>query len=181
MSDQGMMAAVAAAAGLDANPAATPIDLSKISADDVARLFPAAAAGFRAEGAKAERDRLVAMDETAVKGHEALLAAHKADPTKTAGDLAVAIIAADKASRANALASLDTDEVRVKGLAPQPANGAVAATQPQKPTLTGEALWKSEFSTSADLQAEFGSEDVYMAHQRAMANGRIKVMSPKAA
>jgi signal peptide peptidase SppA len=50
-----------------------------------------------AEGASAERDRLSAIDAQALPGHEKLIANMKADPGKTAGDAAMAIVQAEKA------------------------------------------------------------------------------------
>jgi len=171
-----MMAAVAAAAGLT-DVAETEI---KVDAAFLSAHYPDLVAGFRAEGAEAERSRIAAIDDAALPGHEALVAAYKADTSKSAGDLALAIVAAEKASRAQMLASLDADEAKMKGLRPEPANGAAAETpQEQKPALSGEALWNTEYATSQDLQAEFGSEDHYLAFKRADARGGIRVMTKR--
>lgn len=177
MSNQGMMAAVAMAAGLNETEAATVT----VDAAFLASHFADLVAGFKAEGAKAERERIAAIDEVAMAGHEDLVAKAKAEG-HSAADLALAIVAAQKASLASMLVSLDADESKVKGLRPEPANGANAEpAQDIKPTLAGEALWKSEYASSAELQAEFGSEDHYLAFKRADARGGIRVMSKRTA
>jgi capsid assembly protease len=178
MSKLAMMAAVATAAGLSA-PA--PESDLKIDQGFISLHFPDIAAGFKAEGARLERERIVAIDLAALPGHEKLVAEYKADSSKTAGDLALAIIATEKQARANMLSSLDTDEQRMKGLAPQPANGLASDTPADKPALAGEALWKSEFASSKDLQTEFGSEGAYLAFKRAEDRGGIRVMTPRKA
>jgi len=171
-----MMAAVAMAAGLNEEAAAAvTVDAAFLSAN-----FPTFVAEFKAEGAKAERERIAAIDALAMAGHEDLIAAAKACG-HSAAEVAVAIVGAEKAARANMLASLDADEAKVKGLRPEPANGASAEVSEDKPALAGEALWKSEFATSQELQAEFGSEDHYLAFKRADARGGIKVMSKRIA
>jgi ClpP class serine protease len=55
---------------------------------------PEAAAIIRAEGATAERERIAAIDAAGFPGAEAIIAPLKADATKTAGDAALAIVAA---------------------------------------------------------------------------------------
>lgn len=177
MNNQGMMAAVAMAAGLNESEAsAITVDGAFLAAN-----FPAIVAEFKAEGAKAERERIAAIDALAMPGHEALVDKAKAEGM-TAADLAVAMVGAEKASRQKMLDSLMADEFVVKGLRPEPANGAAAeSTEEQKPALAGEALWKSEFAGSADLQAEFGSEDNFLAFKRADARGGIKVMRARTA
>lgn len=177
MNNQGMMAAVAKAAGLSEEAAA---DL-KIDAEFLASHFGDLVAGFKAEGAKAERERIAAIDALAMPGHEELVAKAKAEG-HSAADLAMAIVGAEKAARASMLSSLEADEAKVKGLRPEPANGVTAENaQDQKPALAGEALWKSEFAGSADLQAEFGDEAHYLAFKRADARGGIRVMAARSA
>lgn len=176
MRNQGMMAAVALAAGLNEVAAA---DIA-VDAAFLSTHFPDLVSGFKTEGATAERERIAAIDAAALPGHEALVAKAKAEGM-TAGDFALAVVAAERSARASMAASLDTDEATLKGLRSEPANGVATKTPQDQPALTGEALWKSEFAASQKLQGEFASEEGYLAFKRAEARGGIKVMSPRTA
>lgn len=112
MSNSGMMAAVAAAAGLGVEQAENLIVDTKL----IETHFPEIAAAFRDDGARAEHDRIASIEAVAMPGHEAIIAAHKADRSKTGADAALAVIAAENKARAAAKASLDADEVKLRGL-----------------------------------------------------------------
>lgn len=174
----GMLAAVATAAGLDA---ATPV---AINADFIATHFPDAAAALRAEGIKAEASRLASIEDQAVPGYDKIIAAMKADTSKTGADAAMAIIAAQKKERAAMMASLSADEEKVKGLRSQPSNGV---TDPATDSgnaisgLKGEALWKAEYDRSEKLQGEFASQSEYLALKRAESSGLVKRLKDRKA
>lgn len=177
MSKNGMMAAVAAAAGIDEEKAAHVT----VDAGFIAQHFPAIAEGFKADGAKAERERIAGIDKAAMPGHEKLIAEMKADGSKTPADAALAVIAAEKAKRESVSAGLDADEAKMKGLRSEPANGAATAETEHKPKLTGEAAWKAEFAAKADLQSEFQTEARYLAFKSAEASGRVRILTNKSA
>lgn len=188
MSKSGMMAAVAAAAGMSAD---AENDGIVVDAAFVAKNFPDVAAALRAEGhtsgltagATAERERILGIEKAALPGHEAIIAAHKADGSKTPSDAALAVIAAENATRSTMLDGLKADDGKVK-IRSEPANGAAApasAPQDAKAGKTGEDLWKAEFAESADLKTEFGSEKSYLAFKRAEASGQAKIFTPKPA
>jgi len=159
----GMLAAVAQAAGLDAS---APVNLT---AALVAQHFPAVAAEFKAEGAKAERLRIEGIEAQAMKGHETIIAAMKADGTKTGADAAMAIVAAEKAQRANMLAGLAADEQRVKGLRAEPANGFTPAAEAAAEPASDD--WKA---------AGFTSKESFEAMKRADERGAVKLAGPTA-
>ena len=145
----------------------------------------AAIAAAKLEGAKMEAKRIADIDAVALPGHDAIIAAHKADPTKTANDCAIAQIAAEKQLRAKAGDGLDADEAKMKGLRSEfkPANdGADKGTKPGD-GLEGEAKWKAQYAADAKLQAEFGKaggEAAYIAAMRAEANGHVRRFAPGA-
>lgn len=170
MSKDTMMAAVAAAAGIDE----TPVEMT---AALVKQHFPAIAAELQTEGARAERDRIAGIEKAALPGHEAIIAAHKADASKTAADAALAIIAAERDTRGKQLKGLDADEEKLKGLRSEPANGT------EKPAVIpeGEAKWKADYAGSAELRAEFQNETAYLAFKRADARGAVKILNQKSA
>ena len=60
-------------------------------------------------------------------GHEAIIAAHKADATKTPADAAMAVITAEKALMGSRKSSLQSDEDKLAGLKSAPAPVAPAA------------------------------------------------------
>lgn len=122
MTKSGMMAAVAAAAGLGEDQAESLI----LDAGFIAAHFPDAASVLREEGAKAEQERLAGIDAAAMPGHEAIIASHKANRAKTGGDAALAVLAAERARLASAQSSLDDDEKRFAGLK---ASGEIGVTE----------------------------------------------------
>lgn len=71
-----------------------------------------------AAGARAERERIQAIEKVALPGHEALIAAAKADGKSSAGDVAQAIVAAEKISGTKALAAAAADDLAVAGAKP---------------------------------------------------------------
>ena len=184
MTKSALLASVAAAAGLSAESGDITVD-----AGFVKKHFPDVASALisegKAEGAKAgadgERARIAGIEAAALPGHEKIIAAHKADPSKSPADAAMAIIAAENAARGSQKAALDKDEQQVK-VGSEPANPAPASTSAAKPEgLEGEAAWKAEFAGSKSLQAEFGTEATYLALKRAEASGSVKRLKNRAA
>lgn len=185
MSKTGMLAAVSAAVAGAAAGETVTVDAS-MSADNVKKYFPDVAAALIAEGKtagkaegvtegqKAEHDRLAAIDKLAMPGNEAIIAAHKADMTKTAADAAIAIVEADKAARASRMEALKTDDRQVQ-VRSEPANTGAAASKPSTEGLTGEAKYKAEWAGNPDLAKEFSSEAAYITFRTMDDAGRIKI------
>ncbi|KQW96970.1 hypothetical protein ASC94_09185 [Massilia sp. Root418] len=108
------------------NASAPPISPTKkgnkmITAEQLNAENPALADSLRAEGAAAERARIQAVEGQSMPGHEALIASLKFDGKSTAGDAALAVLAAEKKTR-SAQAAANADD------APQPLQQAPAAT-----------------------------------------------------
>lgn len=70
-----------------------------ITRDQIAAEAPDVLAVIQAEGAAAERARIQAVEGQLIPGHEALIATLKFDGKSTAGDAAIAVLAADKTVR----------------------------------------------------------------------------------
>jgi len=156
--------AAPAAAAREEHPmdwaAMTSAELREHRADIVTELTAAAVA--------AERERLIAIDEIAVAGHEALVAAAKRDGTGAA-DLALQIVRAEKAAGAAHLRQRERDDTAV-------AVPAAAPAQPAAATGTIEDRCKAAWSQSADLQAEFGGDfAAYLAFEKALAAGTARL------
>jgi hypothetical protein len=146
MKNDGMMAAVALAAGLDENTAKT----LTVDAAFIKQHFGAVATELMGEGAKAEQARIAGIEAAAMPGHEEIIRAHKADISKTSADAALAVIGAEKAQRAAMKGHLEADENKLKGLK------SVA-------TSTGDTLEKPK--RTARQMADLGKE--YIAAQAA--------------
>lgn len=130
-------------------------------------------AALRAEGAKAERARLLALDEVAVAGHEDLLAKAKADPNMTAEKLALQIVKAEKAKGGDYLNGLK-----------KAANSMPQVKPSTKPVAklskgaTPEERAKNEWASNPQVRAEFdGDKDAFVAYCIAQEKGQIKIQN----
>lgn len=79
------------------------------TAAEFAQAFPEEAASLRAEGAAAERARIQAVEGIAVPGHAELVNRMKFDGASTSADVALAILNAEKQTRAQAAADIAAD------------------------------------------------------------------------
>jgi signal peptide peptidase SppA len=96
-----------------------------MTADEIKAAHPAIVDAFIAQGAAAERARIQAVEGQLIPGHEALIATMKFDGKSTAGDAAVAVLAAERAGRAAHARASDADAPAPVAMVPTPA--AVAA------------------------------------------------------
>lgn len=111
-------------------------DMPSMTAEQVQAALkehPAIADNLRAEGATAERERILGIQGLAIPGHDALIASHVADPKKSVGDAAIAITQAQKKvleGKAAALAG-DAPQPAAPSSAPAPAQEAKELTREQ--------------------------------------------------
>ncbi len=186
------LAAAAASTALQAPPAApaAPAVTSTVAAApgavmtaaELASAFPDLCAAIRADGAAAERTRILGIEAHAMAGHDALIATMKADPTVTPDMAAGRILAAEKAARGQqAQAIVDVEKVTgaVKA-APQSHPAGAAAVSASEKATTPEG-WKAEYAASPQLQAEFASADDYVSLKRAEASGKVRVLGSRTA
>jgi signal peptide peptidase SppA len=118
------------------NPSTTPKG-SSMNREEIEAQHPALAAELRAEGAATERTRIQAIEGQTIAGHEKLIATMKFDGKSTAGDAAMAVLAAERQSRAAHAAAAASE-------APAPVPLAPAAAAVQQPGAGAE-------KTRADL------------------------------
>lgn len=125
--------------------------------------------GFKA-GAEAERERILAIENVAMAGHDDLIRAAKEDGKTTAGDLAVKIVAAEKQRGSKALETMAEDAKAQPAVEPsaEPAGSAVDANAPI------EDRADAEWNGSPDIRTEFGSKEAYVAFRKAEEDGRVK-------
>lgn len=129
-------------------------------------------AALRAEGAKAERKRLLDLDAVAVAGHEDLLAKAKADPTMTAEKLALEIVKAEKAKGGEFLNGLK----KAANSLPQvkPSTKPVAKRSGATPRERAENEW----ATNPAVREEFdGDKAAFIAYSVAKEKGQIKIQT----
>jgi capsid assembly protease len=92
-----------------------------ITRDQIAAESPDLLAALQAEGATAERQRIQAVEGQLIPGHEALINSMKFDGKSNAGDAAVAVLAAEKATRTSMAANLAADAPKPLPAAAPPA------------------------------------------------------------
>lgn len=119
----------------DEKSAGTPTAQANIATpEQLAEAFPELVSQIRASAAEAaataERERIAKIDKAALPGFEELIANAKADPNKTAGDVALEIIEAQKASGKAYIASRDAD---VSGSKVNDVSATVAPDAGQEP------------------------------------------------
>ena len=103
--------------------AAMPITREQLAAE-----APDVLAAVQQEGASAERSRIQSIEAQAIPGHEALIATLKFDGKSTAGDAAMALLAAEKTTRSAQAAALAKDAPAPLALVP--ANAVEGSTKP---------------------------------------------------
>ena len=80
-----------------------------ITRDQIAAEAPDVLAAIQQEGASAERSRIQSIEAQAIPGHDALITALKFDGKSTAGDAAMAVLAAEKQTRSTQAKALASD------------------------------------------------------------------------
>lgn len=129
-----------------------------------------------AEGAAAELARVQGVHAQSTPGHEKLVATMMFDGKSTAGDAAMAVLAAESKSRqAHASASAAdappaVPQVPAATVQPPAGAGAEASADPE---VRAKAAWDKD----AKLRAEFAdSFPTYLAYAKAQAAGQVKVL-----
>lgn len=137
------------------------------------------ATALRAEGAKAERERIQAIHALSSPGHAKLITEAMFDGTSTAGDVAQKIVAADNAARAHTLDALRKDGADPAKVKPGPANLPPAPDADAHLPL--EERCKAKWESDAKVREEFTSYEAYLAYERASAKGKVKILGRKTA
>ncbi|MAB00110.1 MAG: hypothetical protein CMN87_12130 [Stappia sp.] len=144
---------------------APPVEEVVARADHDAALKAARDEGFAA-GVKAENARILTIEGNALKGHEALVAAHKADPSVTPEASAMAILKAEREKpasdpKAGAQRTLEAMDKAAEGVESRPsAAGDAGADAPKATTPEG---WTAEWEASDKLKATYPTAESYVA------------------
>jgi len=153
----------------EAQPAATvAMTIEKIKAE-----YPEVASAIAKEGAEAERARIQACESAGLAGHESIVNEMKFDGKSTAGDIALAIVAAENKLRTTAHAAFSNDAPKPVPLAAVPdiekPAGAIDKTKPV------EEWAKDAWDSDASIRAEFGNFEAYLGYEKANATGKLKI------
>ena len=149
------------------------ITIEQILADapDVAEALRAEG---RAAGATAERERIQAVEDQLIPGHEALIASLKFDGKTSGPEAAVAVLGAEKSLRSRALADRRADAPPV---APHAAAPVDKIEQPATDTsLPIEERAKAKWDSDAKIRAEFIGFDNYLAFAKAEESGKVRML-----
>jgi|GEM_PF-193497 len=136
-----------------------------------------------ADGAvSSERQRVAAIDEVAIPGHEALVAEMKADGT-SADDAARKLLAAEKTKRDAALDGLKNDDPgpEAPSQTTTPDGFEIISDKPKASDAAASeqddrAIWESDQS----IRTEFGSFEAFTAYQKANRGGQVRVLKKSA-
>ena len=165
----------AAAAAAQENPimdwaSLTLAALREHRADIVEEIEGAASASAVDQAVEAERNRIIGLDEVAVAGYEDMVEAAKRDGKTSPEQLALQILKAEKASGSNHLAAAAAADAAVQiPAAPLVTESKATAGD------TIEDRAKAEWDKDADLRAEFGEYDAYLAFAKAESAGLARV------
>ncbi|MDA9231365.1 S49 family peptidase [Rickettsiales bacterium] len=130
-----------------------------------------------ADGAKHERDRILAIESAALPGHEDLIAEAKKDSSITAEKLALKIIAAEKNKASDYLANSKTSESEMPKIEP---NIEPESKQKEKidANLPIEQKAKILWDKDSKLRSEFGDDfESYHAFAKAEEANQVRILS----
>lgn len=143
-----------------------------ITRETLAQHHPQIVAALLAEGAAAERARIQDVEAQALPGHEALIASLKFDGTTTGAQAAIQVLAAERVANQTRLAGLHADAPAVVPHAAAPAH----ARAEEDKTLPIEERAQAMWDTDANIRAEFGNFNIYLAYAKAHDAGAVKIL-----
>lgn len=133
-------------------------------------------AGFT-EGIKSERERILAIEKTALDGHEDLVLQAKQDGNMTAEKLALQIIAREKQRGTKYLEGAKEAEKEMPKVDPNFEASVSNKTKIDK-NAPLEDRAKAEWQNDSKLRTEFNNDyDSYFAYKKANENQQVKILS----
>lgn len=163
--------------------AAYPELVASIRRDATAGITPSAdaLAAARAEGATAERDRLAGIEAAALPGHEALIAACKADLACAPGDAALKVNAAERAklnAASEAIRNVETQtgKVGAAAAATRTDTAKSAATIMADTSRPLDERCKEAFDADEKIRTEHGTLGRFIAWTNASEKGLLRVL-----
>lgn len=153
----------------------TNVEVPQITADYLIQHHADCVQAFYLTGAQRERDRIQAVENQLIPGHENLIQQLKFDGKTTGAEAAVQVLAAEKARQSAKLTQLQGH-----ALEPLPIARSVieeGINSPPQNVLSTEEQWKANWDRDHAAQAEFGFFETYAAFMQAEKNGQINVLN----
>jgi len=132
---------------------------------------------LRAEGAKAERERVAGIEAQSLPGHENLVAEMIADGTTTPDQAARRIIEAEKSTRSTQLQAIKDAEKDAKKIDAAPIVGNEG--EPNEAEGDTEASWKAAWASNEKLRSQYIDEAGYLAFKHAEASGKVRILGAR--
>jgi ClpP class serine protease len=152
-----------------------------ITIDGLKASHPDIVAALRTEGATAERERILGVEQQTLPGHEALIASLKADGKTSPEEAAVQILAAEKKTGARLLQSRTEDDATIPAVTAAPIETAASNSRPSAEAPVDDRA-RYDWDKDADLRADFADDfDQYLAYVKAVDAGKVKVMTRNSA
>ena len=133
------------------------------------------AEGFEAglkDGTEREQERIKAVREAGLPGHDALIEEMMFDGKTTGGEAAAKVIAAENAKMGSNLDRIKKDAPDGVGASDETEQGTGV-----DPNLPVEERCKAEWEKDPKLRAEFSSLEAFTAYERAKGEGRAKILN----
>jgi ClpP class serine protease len=133
-------------------------------------------AGFL-EGIKSERERILAIEEAALSGHDDLVTQAKRDSNMTAEKLALQIISREKQRGTKYLEGVKEAEKEMPRIDPSFESNTSSKTKIDMDAPLEDRA-KSEWQNDAKLRSEFNNDyDAFLAYKKASENQQVKILS----
>lgn len=127
---------------------------------------------LRADGAAAERARILGIEAAALPGHESLIAAFKADGTASPADAALAIVQAEQSKLASHAAAMREDAPAAVPAAALPDESAADSVDASLPI---EERARKAYDADPKVRGEFPSLAGFTSFLRASESGRARI------
>lgn len=127
---------------------------------------------LRAQGASAERERVLGIEAAALPGHESLVAALKADGKTSPAEAALAIVQAEQSRLAAHASALRDDAPAPVPSAPVPDAESVAAADAALPL---EDRARKQYEADPQVRSEFPTLGGFVGFLRATESGRARI------
>lgn len=152
---------------------AAPADGNEITVtlESVTTDHPEIVEALRAQGAQAERDRILGIEDNSMPGHDDLVAELKADGKTTPEQAAVRILKAEKAKGEDRLQAMKDGDKATKA---PPASPMSDGTDAAPVYENDEEKWTAEYELDKKLAGEFANLADYLAFKKADAGGKIR-------
>lgn len=148
----------------------------------LAKDHPQLFAEIQNEAAAAERARIQGVEAQSMPGHEALINALKFDGKTTGPEAAVQVLQAHKGKLAARGKDIAEDAAAIP-LVPVSGDAAAAAAAEAAADaqLSPEARAKKRWDSDAGVRQEFGSLEAYTAYEKAVAGGKVRLLTKASA